>query len=173
MATPRIKVHCIAVIDRCTVPQAVLVADIRIGHEKARYVLLDSETRDALSRMRQGPKASSFGDVISVRNGRDAFPETIRTHAFDSAGLIHDDCPLHTRKGIWSNAESLWVRADYAEMVLKDLEDWREANPVGKQSIHAPNWLALVGVQSLALAARFPMPGPNGMGLDHPDHAVT
>lgn len=169
MPKAKIKVHCIGVIDRCTVPQAVLVADIRIGRESARYVLLDDETRSALSQLRRARDAAlmSYGDLIRSRNGRDAFPETIRTHAFDSAGFQPDASPLRTCQGIWSNGEPLWVRADLAEFVLDDLDAWRKCNPLrNKTTIHAPNWLVLIGAQVLALAVNLPVPQANGTGFD-------
>ena len=177
MAKTRIKVSCAGIIDRCTVPMAVVVADIRNGTERARYVLLDEETRGALYRMRDGIPSCQAGiqvsnyDLMTHPNVvvPEMFPRLIRTHAFDSAGLIHEDRPMGTFAGRWHNGETLWVRSDLAATVLRDLDTWREIHHCRAEAIHAPNWLVLTGCQALALAADLPMPQPCGMGLDHPE----
>ena len=172
MPTPRIKLSCIGILDRCTVPQAILIGDVRIGKEHFRYVLLDEDIRNALSRMRdavQKERSWGYNDVLKNRACGSSFPGAIRTHAFDSCGLVHDGSPLSQRVGTWSNGEPLWIRTDIAENVLADFDTWRELNLARADAIWAPNWLCLVGVQALALAADLPMPQPCGMGLDHPE----
>jgi hypothetical protein len=149
----------------------VLVADVRQGKDRARYVLLDELTRSALSAMSRAAgehfERDRIGETVAVRtrNPGDSLPETIRTHAFNSAGAPidpDDDTPLRSRSGHWLNAESLWVCSELAATVIEEFDRWREQNPSHAGAIHAPNWLVLVGCQSLALAAGLPMPQPCG-----------
>lgn len=173
----RIKVSCEHIIDRAITPWAVLFADIQIAGKPAtrtRYVLLESEIRDALSSTRYDLRrhedgngySNGYGEVHRILNPEAAFPTLIRAHAFTSSGVILDDVPLAQRTGTWSSAESLWVRADLARVVLADLYAWIDKFNPGPGSIKARNWNALVGAQALAYAADLPAPGSSGCQLD-------
>lgn len=156
MAKTRIKVSCAGVLDRACVPTAVVVADVKIGKDAARYVLLDFETRSALSHMCD--EYCEITNAVRIREDHGHFPQTIRSHAFDASGEISDGLPLQDRRGNWTNAEHLWVRADLAAIVLEKLAVWRERFPRHHACIHAPSWIAFHGCQALALAAGLPLP---------------
>lgn len=164
MAKLKIKVSCAGVLDRATVPFAVLVADLQYVGKPAtrtRYVLLDLELRNALSHMRDdngrargGERLAYLGDVHKIIDVERPFPTLIRPHAFRADGTIHDPQePISRRAGTWNNAETLWVRADLAGVVLADLAEWRKNTPEREDYINAPSWNALVGVQALCCAA--------------------
>jgi hypothetical protein len=152
----------------------VLTAELSVRGKpetRTKYVLLDETIRDGLSRMRddlrRGEDSNSYrngyGEVARMLNPECAFPTTLRTHAFDSAGLQYEpDESISRRVGIWSNGESLWVRADVAHVVLADLAAWQDRTPRNPSQIWAPSWLALLGAQALALVANLPMPGAIG-----------
>ena len=168
----KIKVSCAAILDRATVPWAALVAELSVRGKpetRTKYVLLDDTIRDGLSRMRYDLKrtdsdkyaySASYDAIGRMRNPECAFPATLRTHAFDSSGVQYEPSePISRRAGIWSNGESLWVRADLATVVLADLAEWQERTPRNPSQIWAPSWNALLGCQALALVADLPMPG--------------
>lgn len=169
----KIKVACAGILDRCTVPWAVLTAEISIPgkpHTRTRYVLLDDDIRDGLSRMRRdigrgedsNGYSAGYGEVHRMLAPECAFPPLLRTHAFTAAGVQHDpEEPIARRAGTWVNSEPLWVRTDLARLILGDLDRWRSANPPHKDQIWAPSWLALLGAQALALGAGLPMPSAN------------
>ncbi len=169
----KIKVSCAGILDSGTVPKAVLTADVQIPGKPAtrtRYVLLESDTRDALSRMRRECKHPEdgadyypdYGVTLRALNPECAFPPLLRTHAFDAAGVQFEPTdPIARRAGIWSNGEPLWVRTDLAPVAIAVLARWRALNPQRKDQIWAPNWLTLVGCQALAIAAELPVPQAN------------
>jgi hypothetical protein len=148
----RIRVHCLGIIDRCTVPWAVIAADIKParGAGAVRYVLLPDDVRDGLSRMaRDVGKDFAYYGRIAV----DDLPTLIRSHAFDSRGQITDGEPVRKRAGSWSNAETLWCRADViGSAVLADLAQYRKINARRDGQIWAPSWNALTGAEAFAAA---------------------
>lgn len=173
----KIKVSCGPIVDYATRPHAILFADLQVAGKPAtrtRYVLLDNEIRDALSRVRYDLRhhedsngySNDYGDVHKILNPEAPFPTTIRSHAFTSSGVLLDETPVQQRAGIWSSAEPLWVRADLAEVVLRDHYAWLDKFNPGPGCIKARNWHALVGLQSLAYAAGLPAPSANGAQLD-------
>jgi hypothetical protein len=159
----RIKVHCLAIVDRCTVPWAVLAADVKVGRgfDPVRYVLLPDDVRDGLSRLARdvGKEYAYYGRLVKIIGNNDAadgLPTLIRSHAFDSRGRVYDNAEgqaIYKRAGSWSNAEALWCRADViGSAVLDDLREYRKANPRHKDQIWAPSWNAQIGAEAFALA---------------------
>ncbi len=156
----RIKVHCMAILDRACVPWAVIAADIKVdrGIPAARYILLPDDMRDGLSRMARdaGKEYGYYGRmvrILGIDDASDGLPTLIRAHAFDSRGRLTDGDPIHKRAGNWSNAETLWCRADViGPAVLADLAAYRKANPRQKEMIWAPTWNAFTGAEAFAVA---------------------
>ena len=152
----KIKVRCDGIIDRCTVPEAVLVAEIRIPREKTplRYVLLDEEKRSALSAMAR--QTGIDHDYNRIAHAFAQYPALVRTHSFDSSGTTDGE---GLRRGTWPNAESMWVSTRLAEVILRDFYQWRAKNrPQREHAIWAPNWLVMTAVQALAMVAGFRIP---------------
>ena len=155
----RIKVHCLAIIDRACVPWAVIAADIKParGVDTVRYILLPDDMRDGLSRMARdvGKEYGYYGRLAHIESAGNVgigLPSLIRAHAIDSHGRLTDGDPLHKRGGIWSNAETLWCRASIGTYVLDDLREYRKANRRCEGQIWAPTWNAFTGAAAFALA---------------------
>lgn len=148
----RVKVSCAGIVDRAMVPQAVIVADVKVkrGADAERYVLLSHEERVALSDMSRASGAKYFGYAETTPCG---LPSLVRSHHWDAAGKIADNSPISTRRGTWSSGEHLWVASLLADGILYDFYAWRDKHPPRGGAIWAPSWLALVAAQSLALAA--------------------
>jgi hypothetical protein len=167
----KIKVHCIAIIDSCTVPAPVLVAEIRVPRDTVkvrRYVLLSEDTRSQISRMTN--YAGDYDRRLAPIAQPFALPALIRTHAFNAAGELTEGGDLSSRKGTWGNAESLWVSTHAAAVLLGEFYAWRDKHPpTTPDMIWAPSWGALVGLQMLAIAAGLDVPQAN----DQPEPEVT
>jgi hypothetical protein len=160
----RIKVSCLGILDAPTGPWAAIAADVRLGRgataQSARYVLLSYDLRAALSAFFRGFRGGrDYSEVFRTLGGVDFLPRLVRSHAWDAAGNVTDDVPIHSRTGGWHSAEALWVRVDHAAVVLADFATWREANAPRAGGIWAPSWGVLQAVQAIALASGAAVPG--------------